>query len=157
MTEEMLMNKPWQRLFLAIAVVAKVQVACGQQYSRIRQTGYSMEPNISDGDMFKVEEIPLTALQRGDLIIVKDNDKILLKRLIGLPNETVSIRDGTVFINGSALDEPYEVVPGTYTMDEVQLDNDSYFFLGDNRPDSIDSHQLGPVKGDAIIGKAIPE
>ena len=151
------MHKPWQHLLIAMAVLSIVQVACGQQNPRIRQTGYSMEPNISDGDLFRVEEIPLADLQRGDLIVVENNGKVLLKRLIGLPNETVSIQDGTVFINGSALDEPYEVVAATYTMDEVQLDVDSYFILGDNRPDSIDSHQLGPVKGDAIKGKAIPE
>ncbi len=151
------MRKSWQRLLIAMAVLSIVQIACGQQSTRIRQTGYSMEPNISDGDVFRVEEIPLADLQRGDLIVVEHNGMLLLKRLIGLPNETVSIQDGTVFINGSALDEPYEVVPGTYTMDEIQLDNVSYFILGDNRPDSIDSHQLGPVKGDAIKGKAIPE
>ena len=151
------MHKPGQRILAALAVVAIVQVACGQQSTRIRQTGYSMEPNISDGDVFRVEEIPLADLQRGDLIVVENNGKLLLKRLIGLPDETVSIHDGKVFINGLALDEPYDVVPATYTMDEVQLDNDSYFILGDNRPDSIDSHQLGPVKGDAIKGKAILE
>ena len=152
-----MIHKPWQRLLVAIAVVAMVQIACGQQSTRIQQTGYSMEPNFQDGDMFRVEEIRLADLQRGDLIVVEHDGKLLLKRLIGLPNETVAIRDGTVFINGSALDEPYEVVPATYTMDEVKLDNDSYFILGDNRPDSIDSHQFGPVKGDAIKGKAIPE
>jgi len=151
------MHKPWHYLLVAVAVVAMVQVACGQQSARIRQTGYSMEPNISDGDVFRVEEIPLADLQRGDLIVVEHDGKLLLKRLIGLPNETVSIHDGTVFINGAAFDEPYEVVPATYTMEEVQLDNDSYFILGDNRPDSIDSHQLGPVKGDTIKGKAIAD
>jgi type IV secretory pathway protease TraF len=55
------------------------------------------------------------------------------------------------------LDEPYEVVPSTEPMEEVRLDNDSYFILGDNRPDSLDSSLFGPVKGDAIKGKAIPE
>ena len=151
------MHKPWQHLLVAITVLSIVQVACGQESTRIRQTGYSMEPNFQDGDLFRVEEIPLADLQRGDLIVVEHDGKLLLKRLIGLPNETVSIQDGTVFINGAAVDESYEVVPATYTMDEVLLDSDSYFILGDNRPDSIDSHQLGPVHGDAIKGKAIPE
>jgi len=151
------MHKPWQHLLVAITVLSIVQVACGQESTRIRQTGYSMEPNFQDGDLFRVEEIPLADLQRGDLIVVEHDGKLLLKRLIGLPNETVSIQDGTVFINGAAVDESYEVVPATYTMDEVLLDSHSYFILGDNRPDSIDSHQLGPVHGDAIKGKAIPE
>ena len=152
------MKKAWQRLIIVIAVISIVQVACGQQSTRlIRQNGYSMKPNFTDGDMFRVEEIPLTDLKRGDLVVVENNGNLLLKRLIGLPHETVSIQEGTVFINGSALDEPYDVVPSTDTMAEVQLDNDAYFILGDNRPDSLDSRLLGPVRGDAIKGKAIPE
>ena len=151
------MDKPWLRLLIAVAVVAIMQIACGQQSTRVSQTGYSMEPNFHDGDIFRVETIPLADLQRGDLIVVEHEGNLLLKRLIGLPNETVAIRDGIVYINGSALDEPYDVVPATYTMDDVQLDNDSYFILGDNRPDSIDSHQLGPIKGNAIKGKATLE
>lgn len=151
------MRKHWLRLLIAMAIVAIVQLACGQQSTRVRQTGYSMEPNFQDGDMFRLEIIPLADLQRGDLIVVEHDGKLLLKRLIGLPNEMVAIHDGIVYINGSALEEPYDVVPAPYRRDKIQLDNDSYFILGDNRPDSIDSHQLGPVKGDAIKGKATPE
>jgi signal peptidase I len=151
------MQKAWQRLIVAIAVISIVQVACGQQYTRLRQNGYSMKPNFTDGDVFRVEAVPLNDLKRGDLVVIENKGNLLLKRLIGLPNETISIQDGTVFINGSALDEPYEVVPSKDSMEEVLLDNDSYFVLGDNRPDSLDSRLLGPVKGDAIKGKAIPE
>lgn len=152
------MQKPWQRLIVVIAVLAIVQVACGQQSTRrIRQNGYSMRPDVTDGDVFRVEEVPLADLKRGDLVVVENDGKLLLKRLMGFPNETVSIQVGTVYINGSALDEPYEVVPSTEPMEEVLLDNDSYFILGDNRPDSLDSSLFGPVKGDAIKGKAIPE
>jgi signal peptidase I len=151
------MQKAWQRLIVAIAVISIVQVACGQQYTRLRQNGYSMKPNFTDGDVFRVEAVLLKDLKRGDLVVIENKGNLLLKRLIGLPNETISILDGTVFINGSALDEPYEVVPSKDSMEEVLLDNDSYFVLGDNRPDSLDSRLLGPVKGDAIKGKAIPE
>jgi signal peptidase I len=151
------MKKTWQRLMIAIAVVALVQIACALQGTRIKQTGSSMSPNYTDGDVFRVEDIPLADLKRGDLIVVEHNGNLLLKRLIGLPNETVSIKDGIVYINGSALDEPYEVVEAVYSMDEVQLDNESYFILGDNRADSLDSRQIGPVKGDVIKGKAVPE
>jgi signal peptidase I len=153
----MLMRKSWQRLILAVAVISIAQVACGQQPKRLRQNGYSMKPNIMDGDVLRVEEVPLTDLTRGDFIVVEINGDLLVKRLIGLPNETISLRDGTVFINGSIFDEPYEVVPSTDTMDEVRLDDDSYFVLGDNRPDSLDSRQLGPIKSDAIKGQAILE
>ena len=153
----MLIHKAWQRLIAVIAVIAIAQVACGQQYIRFQQNGYSMSPNVTDGDVFRVEEVPLADLKRGDLVVIENKGNLLLKRLIGLPNETVSILDGIVFINRSALEEPYEIVPSTDTMDEVQLDSESYFVLGDNRPDSLDSRLLGPIKGDAIKGKAIAE
>ncbi len=152
-----MMQKLWQRLILAIAVMVIAQVACGQQYTRVKQNGYSMRPNFTDGDVFKIEEVPLADLKRGDLVLVEHSGNLLVKRLIGLPNETVSIHDGKVFINGSVLDEPYEVIPPAYNMDEIKLDKDSYFVLGDNRPDSSDSHLWGPAKDSAIKGKAIPE
>jgi signal peptidase I len=115
-----------------------------------------MEPNFSDGKIFTIDEVPLTELKRGDLVLVEIKETIIIKRLIGLPNETVSIHDGKVFIDGTLLVESYEVIPPTYTVDEIKLDNDSYFILGDNRPDSKDSHSFGPVKGSSIKGKAIP-
>lgn len=116
-----------------------------------------MEPNFTDGDVFKINEVPLAELKRGDIILIEHNGNLLIKRLIGLPNETVSIHDNKVFINGSELDESYEVVPPPYRMSELKLSGDEYFVLGDNRSDSLDSHQWGPVKGDEIKGMAIPE
>jgi signal peptidase I len=133
-----------------------LQVACGQQYTRVRLVGYAMEPNYTDGQIFKIGEVPLTELQRGDLVLVESNGTPIIKRLIALPNETISIHDGKVFINGTVLIEPYEVIAPMYTVDELTLDSDSYFILGDNRPDSIDSHSFGPVKGSDIKGKATP-
>jgi len=153
----MLIQKHWQRLILTIAVIAIVQVACGQQYTRVKLSGYSMKPNFTDGDMFVIEEVHLADLKRGDLVLIENDGNVFIKRLIGLPNETISIRDGKVFINGVVLEEPYEVVPPLYNIDEIKLDNDSYYILGDNRPDSSDSHSWGPVNGDAIKGKATPE
>jgi signal peptidase I len=155
----MLMPKSWQCLIVAVAVLATVQIACGQQSSRVKLSGESMRPNFADGDIFMVEEVPLTDLKRGDLVLVKNplNDNALLKRLVGLPGETVSIHDGKVYINGIALEEPYEVVPPLYNREDVKLDSDSYYVLGDNRNDSLDSHVWGPIEGSNITGKATPE
>ena len=149
-------QKTWQRIIVAVSMIVILQVACGQQYTRVRLVGYAMEPNFSDGQIFKIEEVSLTELNRGDLVLVENNGTPIVKRLIGLPNETISIHDGKVFINGSSLVEPYEVIAPTYTVDEFTLDSDSYFILGDNRQDSIDSHSFGPVKGSDIKGKATP-
>jgi signal peptidase I len=147
----------WQHFIIAISVIVISQISCGQQQStRVRLNGYSMEPNFSDGQIFTIEEIPVSELKRGDLVLVELGKVSIIKRLIGLPNETISIHDGKVFINGTLLVESYEVVPSTYTVDEIKLDDNSYYILGDNRPDSKDSHLIGPVKGSTIQGKATP-
>jgi signal peptidase I len=106
--------------------------------------------------IFDVVEAPLSELKRGDLVLVEVDGKQQIKRLIGLPGEEISIHDGKVFINGVPLIEQYEVIPPPYTVDKIVLDDDSYFVLGDNRPDSYDSHAYGPVKGSNIKGRATP-
>ena len=114
-------------------------------------------PNFTDGDVFTVVETPLSELKRGDLVLVEINETQLIKRIIGFPNETISISDGKVFINGIELVEPYEVVSPTITVEEVKLEDNFYFVLGDNRPHSTDSQKWGPVNGSAIKGKANPK
>ena len=115
-----------------------------------------MEPNYPAGTIFTIEAVPLSELERGELVLVELDGVQIIKGLIGLPNETVYIYDGKLFINGELLVEPYEVIPPLYTLEEIKLDKDMYFILGDNRPDSKDSHSFGPIKGSNIKGRAIP-
>lgn len=87
---------------------------------------------------------------------------MILKRVIGLPGETVQIMDGTVYINGSPLYEPYFsdapaiTDPGNASA-PIVLGNNEYFVLGDNRPESIDSRsdKIGLISADSITGKVI--
>lgn len=145
-----------QHLIIAIFAIFIVQIACGQQSKRVQLNGYSMEPNFPDGTIFTIEDVSLSEMERGDLVLVELNGTQIIKRLIGLPNETVAVHDGKVFINGEVLVESYEVIPPIYTLKEIALDSDSYFILGDNRPDSKDSHSFGPIKSSNIKGRAIP-
>lgn len=115
-----------------------------------------MLPNFTDGDVFNVIKIPLAELKRGELVLIKMDESQVLKRVVGLPNEKISIADGKIFINGTEFIEPYEVIPATYSVNEIKLDHDSYYVLGDNRPKSSDSHIFGPIKGSMIEGRAIP-
>lgn len=93
---------------------------------------------------------------RGDIIIFKspEDSKNLIKRLIGLPGETVEIKDGEVFINGQKLEEDY-LQDGVYT-DSIEskfiLKDDEFFAMGDNREGSFDCRNFGPVKTKALMG-----
>ena len=80
---------------------------------------------------------------------------MLLKRIVGLPGETVAFADGRVLINSEALDEPYEKLPCNWNYPAVQLGPDEYFVVGDNRSMPWEDHMKGRALRSQIIGKAI--
>jgi signal peptidase I len=95
--------------------------------------------------------------ERGDIIVFAlptDQSQDLIKRVIGLPGETIRIEDGKVTVNGNILEEPYisqsPVYNGQWAVGEDQL-----FVLGDNRNNSKDSHQWGLLPRENVIGKAL--
>jgi signal peptidase I len=119
--------------------------------------GKSMEPNLKDGQVVITEPVDdLSGLQRGDIIILDWNGNSLLKRLIGLPGETIEIRQGSILINGEVYSETYDVIQQEYEREPIKLGEDEYYILGDNRNDSRDSHQFGPITGDMIKARVIP-
>lgn len=94
---------------------------------------------------------------RGDIVILKrpgnpEGDD-LVKRVIGLPGETLELRDGVVYINGQPLDEPYLVNRGHPSMAPTKIPQGNVFVMGDNRPNSNDSRHFGPVTIDSLLGK----
>ncbi|MEZ4482857.1 MAG: signal peptidase I [Dehalococcoidia bacterium] len=98
--------------------------------------------------------------QRGDIIVLEDPHRPgtdLIKRVIGLPGETIEIINGTIFIDGKLLEEPYIGQPWHYTGPKMTIPDGDYFVMGDNRDNSLDSRsaQVGPVPKDMIIGKAL--
>jgi signal peptidase I len=143
----------------------------------IEQT--SMEPNFHPGQRIIVSQAGRTygswinglayaahpgsaaaGLQRGQIVVFYETDdqsiSPLIKRLIGLPGDTVAIHDGAVFINSSRLSEPYlSVSTNCSAYCSLTLGVDEYFFLGDNRPVSRDSRQFGPVPGERVIGRVV--
>ncbi len=133
--------------------------------------GESMEPNLQDGNYLLVNQLSYTLgdPRRGDVVVFRappEPDTNYIKRIIGLPGETIRIVNGTFRINndenpsGFTLDEPYEVA-GTVTRPDGdqttwELDGDEYFMVGDNRipGKSSDSRSWGPVEEHFLIGKA---
>ncbi|MBU5668852.1 signal peptidase I [Peptoniphilus sp. MSJ-1] len=95
---------------------------------------------------------------RGDIIVFKssEDNKLLIKRIIGLPGETVEILDGDVLINGDLLEENYLEDP--YTPSEIEkfeVGEDELFVMGDNRDGSFDSRNFGPIKNSSVRSKPI--
>ncbi|NLM04805.1 MAG: signal peptidase I [Clostridiales bacterium] len=126
---------------------------------------YSMVPTLDENNFLMVNRFlyKRSEPQRGDIIVFKTNlktntgkDKLLIKRIIALPNDEILISDGDVYINGELLDEPYLNTP--YTSGEVHMiiPEGKIFAMGDNRENSLDSRDevLGLIDMDDIIGKA---
>ena len=123
----------------------------------IQIEGTSMEPTLSSGDIVLLTKT--TAFGRGDICSFAWNNKILIKRVIGIPGDWVEIdTDGTVYLNGEKLDEPYaqQIAFGECDLEfPFQVPQEQYFVLGDMRESSIDSRNtlVGCVEDEQIIGK----
>ena len=120
----------------------------------------SMEPSVMTGDYIVVNRLAYsdTKPKRGDIISFYSFEEkmILLKRIIGLPGETISFQKGYVYIDGNLLEEDY-LQDGvmTYDEDSYEVPKDSYFLMGDNRENSIDARDWGVpfILEDNIYGK----
>lgn len=128
---------------------------------------YSMYPTIQQYDYLIINKIAYKVgeSQHGDIIVFKSNillengkNKRLIKRIIGVPGDTIEIKDGIVYRNGEALDEPY--INGDYTSGNIEptaIPEGKLFVMGDNRPNSMDSRssQIGLISMDSVVGNVL--
>lgn len=120
----------------------------------VRVDGDSMKNTLKNGDILLLYK--LSTIDRFDIIVLdeeKDNEKII-KRVIGLPGETVAIKKGKIYINDKVIDDEY-AYGQTSDYNKVTLRDDEYFILGDNRLISKDSRYFGPIKDNEIKGKIV--
>ncbi|GAC1398449.1 MAG: signal peptidase I [Chloroflexota bacterium] len=145
---------------LTIAIFLVVRVAL----QNFKVEGQSMDPNLHNEEYILVNKIDymLHSPQRGDVIVFRavpalQPDRDFIKRVIGLPGETVAVQNSTVYINGHALRESYLHQKPDYTFSARTVPQGDYFVLGDNRNDSYDSAKWTSTPWLArkyIIGKA---
>jgi signal peptidase I len=127
--------------------------------ARVRVDGFSMIPTLQDGEFVLVSKLnyQFGKPERGDIIVFHypmDPEQELIKRVIGLPGDTIGVQNGRVSVNGQVLDEPYIAATPTYS-GEWQVPDDQLFVLGDNRNDSSDSHSWGFLPFEKVVGKAV--
>lgn len=122
----------------------------------------SMIPTLEPGDRVLVLKfwysLPKVSPKRGQIAVFKypvDPRRDFVKRIIGLPGDTVAIKQGMLYVNGSAIFEPYVKNTDTYNMDEIIVPDKSYFCLGDNRPNSQDGRFWGFVPSNFLRGPAV--
>ncbi|MBD5424174.1 MAG: signal peptidase I [Allobaculum sp.] len=148
----------------------------------VNVSGHSMDPSLADGEygFTSIISVALSQPERGDIVIsnqegANGETERWVKRVIGLPGETIEAKNGVVYIDGEPLDESsylnedyieetlakyqaeHGVNYGTFTSDfgPVTLGEDEYWVMGDNRPYSKDSRYIGPISSDTLFGKGL--
>jgi signal peptidase I len=150
----------WTRdLLIAIGLALVIIVFL---YQPVKVEGTSMAPLLSDQERIFINKFVyrFEAIHRGDVVVFwypLDRSKSFIKRVIALPGETVTIRQGVVTVNGVVVPEPY--VPPQYEdvsdYGPTRVPADSYFVMGDHRVSSNDSRVFGPVPSQFIYGRAV--
>jgi len=150
-----LLRETLETVILAVLIFLVIR-SLVQNY---RIEGQSMEPNFHHGQYLLVNKLAyrLSDHARGDVIVFhypNNPTQDYIKRIIGLPGDTVEILEGVLYLNGSPVDEPYDQIPMTRNISAQVVEPGNLYVLGDNRPASSDTRTWGQLPQEFVIGKA---
>lgn len=139
-------------IILAVAISILIRTFL---FERVTVYQHSMEPTLHEGDSSFMNKIGarLGKAERGDIVVARvEGEPLLIKRLIALEGDRVSVYGGRLYINGELMDEPYIAELMEYEVGEFVIPEGYCYILGDNRNHSTDSHVFGAVPNESIIG-----
>ena len=145
--------------FAIIVVVVLIRVFF---VDPVRVDGRSMNNTLQNGEVMLLNKIVYKRhdIKRFDIVVIKENNKLIIKRVIGLPGETIEYKDNVLYINGEKMDDPYaSTSTDNFSIEDVghkKIPGDTYFVMGDNRSDSLDSRyaSVGVINKTQILGRA---
>jgi len=152
----------WLRDLMLSVVIAVLVILF--LYQPVKVEGTSMMPSLVDQDRIFINKFiyrfGIGEIHRGDMVVFHfpgDPSKSYIKRVIGLPGDVVAIENGTVYLNGKQVEEPYvpEEYRDRFSLGMVKVPDSSFFVMGDHRSSSNDSRAWGPVHRNFIYGKAV--
>ncbi len=150
---------PFREVLITLAIALVIFLVAQATVQSVKVVGASMEPSLHHEQYLVVSKVSywFHPPRRGDVIVFhspQNPDQDIIKRVIALPGETVEIKGGKVYINGTPLEEPYIAEEPYYNLPLQYVPEDCYFVLGDNRNHSSDSHVWGVIPEENIVGKA---
>ncbi len=142
--------KEWLPYIAVIVLVILIKLFV---VTPIRVNGSSMDDTLKDGDIMILNIIGyrFNDIKRFDIVVIKEEHELLIKRVIGLPGEAIEYKDNQLYVNGKKVKDTY----GTYETNDFNytVPEGEYFVLGDNRTNSMDSRVFGSFKKELIKGK----
>ena len=144
-------------IVILIVVIIRVFI-----FDPVRVDGPSMDTTLANGQILILDKMSYRKkdIKRFDIVVIKLDNKKIIKRVIGLPNEVVEVKDNTIYINGKEINDPYATTDtDDFDMGKIgliKIPGDSYLVMGDNREVSLDSRyaEVGTIKREKILGKA---
>jgi len=144
-----------KELFPYIIIIIVVIIIRIFIFTPVVVNGPSMMNTLHNGDVMILDKIgmKLGGIKRFDIVVIQTGKTKIIKRVIGMPGETISYHDNKLYINGKEVSDNHsnEI---TYDFEEVKIPDGEYYVLGDNRTDSVDSRILGTIPKNEILGHA---